>query len=334
MESICIIDDNPAVARQLQHAVVAAGFPGAQAFHTPSGALTHCLSHPTDVVLVDFSMPEMDGVSFIRELRAHARTRHVVAALVSGLPLAEFKAAAYDAGAVDVLTKPVVLPELRLKLAQLLRVAAGRREPVDLSAQRPFLHCLEQVALAQSDVPGKHTERVAAYAVAIAHHAGMPADRVALLGEAMKLHDLGRAAARSGADADRALAGYELLRDLPGDVFALAAEVALSQHERWDGKGGPCALAGEAIPLSGRIAAVADAFDRITAIEGRDPAWLITRAIAVIRADAGAQFDPAVVAAFLRASADLVAVKRHFDGDVSVAPRLARPHFLSVASVR
>src|ERR1039458_955923 len=80
-----------------------------------------------------------------------------------------------------------------------------------------------------------------------------------------------------------------------------------SHHERWDGTGYPAALVGEAIPLVGRVVAVADVFDALTHNRPYKFAWPAERAIAQIQRAAGSQFDPRVVAAFLTMHEDAMA---------------------------
>jgi putative two-component system response regulator len=82
-------------------------------------------------------------------------------------------------------------------------------------------------------------------------------------------------------------------------VIRLAAEIALNHHERWDGKGYPQGLAGEAIPLSGRIVAVADVFDALISDRPYKKGWALEEAKAYLIEQAGQQFDPACVAAFI-----------------------------------
>ena len=347
MAEIFIIDDNLASALQLQHAVQAAGFADTQAFALPSVALAQCRISRPDVVLVDFSMPEMNGVSFIRALQVHAETRGIAAALVTGRPPSHFKTEAYEAGALDILTKPVLPAELRLKLQQLVAEAVRRRSLAESSMtqsmQRPFVRCLEQLAALHDNPTGKHTERIAAYSVALGRHLGLADAELFALGEGARLHDLGKLTLPDwlvGADTPlnagehrrlrgHTVSGFELLRELPGDMFQSAALIALNHHENWDGSGYPRGLVGADIPLAARIVAVADAFECITTIEGHEPAWLVVRAQAVIVADEGRQFDPAVVAAFKLALQDLIEIKRHFDGDTVFAPAADRPHLPS-----
>ncbi len=98
-----------------------------------------------------------------------------------------------------------------------------------------------------------------------------------------------------------AKAGAELLSGSRSPTIRLAEAIALNHHERWDGKGYPNGLSGEAIPLEARIVAVADTFDAITRDRVHRKMMTISEAIAEVTRNAGTQFDPAVVEAFLRA---------------------------------
>ena len=103
--------------------------------------------------------------------------------------------------------------------------------------------------------------------------------------------------------------GAEILGRSRIPLFQLAAEVALSHHERWDGNGYPNRLAGEAIPLSGRIVAVVDFFDALTMDRCYRPAFSDARAIEMLRAERGAAFDPRVVDCFLDNIADMIELR-------------------------
>ena len=201
--------------------------------------------------------------------------------------------------------------------------------PLQAKAEAGLAKMLSRVAAVRDEDTGHHTMRMAHYAAAIANAYGLTLEEQDQLLAAAPLHDLGKVAVPDDillkpgplTEEERALmrrhttVGYELLRHESSPVMQLAAEVALSHHEHWDGSGYPLGLAGQNIPLSGRIVAVADVFDALTTIQPYRQEWLLERARDVIVADAGGQFDPAVVDAFVRAYPDLVRLKKHFDGD-------------------
>jgi putative two-component system response regulator len=99
-----------------------------------------------------------------------------------------------------------------------------------------------------------------------------------------------------------AAVGAALLANGQSEVVRMAERIAGSHHERWDGSGYPCQLVGEAIPLEGRILAVADVFDALTHDRPYKSAWPVAEAVAEIARQRGTQFDPLVVDAFLTLS--------------------------------
>ena len=104
------------------------------------------------------------------------------------------------------------------------------------------------------------------------------------------------------------LQGQSILSDSECDLIQVAALIAGTHHEHWDGKGYPNGLKDDGIPLVGRIAAVADVFDALTSERPYKQAWLPEAARDYIRERAGSQFDPACVAAFLSRWADVMAL--------------------------
>ncbi len=117
--------------------------------------------------------------------------------------------------------------------------------------------------------------------------------------------------------------GAAILADSRCDLLRLGAEIALSHHERWDGTGYPHGLAGEAIPLVGRVAAIADVFDALTTERPYKNAWPIERAFEYLREQAGTQFDPRCVAAFVNAKDKVLEVRAAFPDTLRQGPKVA-----------
>jgi putative two-component system response regulator len=190
---------------------------------------------------------------------------------------------------------------------------------------------LRQLAIAaeyRDDETYQHTERVGHVASRLALELGLPAGQVTLLRHAAPLHDVGKLAipdcillkpGRLTAEEfdvmkTHAELGARLLSSGSSRVLQTAAVIAATHHERWDGTGYPKGLAGDAIPLVGRIVAVADVFDALTHDRPYKEAWPVERACAEIERSAGGQFDPRVVAAFLGLRGDLERVADEVDG--------------------
>jgi putative two-component system response regulator len=106
--------------------------------------------------------------------------------------------------------------------------------------------------------------------------------------------------------------GHKILADSGSPLLQMAAVIALSHHEKFDGSGYPHGLAGEAIPLVGRIVAVADVFDALTSARPYKLAWDVDTALELMRSQRGIHFDPQCVDAFLERFDEVLAVRQRF----------------------
>jgi PAS domain S-box-containing protein/putative nucleotidyltransferase with HDIG domain len=211
--------------------------------------------------------------------------------------------------------------------AQLLETEVAERTRELEDSRAKMLHRLALAAEYRDDDTFEHTGRVAATSVEIATRLGFDVEQVELLREAAPLHDVGKIAipdcillkpAKLTAEEfevmkTHAAVGARLLGGIGSPVLQMAAVIAASHHERWDGTGYPAALAGEEIPFVGRVVAVADVFDALTSDRPYKSAWTRERALIEIENAAGSQFDPRVVAAFLaiqRERGEIAAVRR------------------------
>jgi HD-GYP domain-containing protein (c-di-GMP phosphodiesterase class II) len=159
-----------------------------------------------------------------------------------------------------------------------------------------------------------HTDRMSRLAEAVALELGFHPWRARSIRAASKLHDIGKVAIpdrillKPGplTPAEREImqrhtvVGYELLADSGDGMLDLAASIALSHHERWDGTGYPQGLRGEEIPLEVRIAAIADVFDALRRPRAYRDGIETDAAVKIVLESCGTHFDPAVVDAFLR----------------------------------
>ena len=211
---------------------------------------------------------------------------------------------------------------LRIQAAQEGRIQAEaqvRERTEELELAR--LEAVTRLALAaeyRDDVTGKHTWRVGHYAAHIARAMHMSEEDVELIRVAARLHDVGKIGIPdavllkpgtfSPAEYERMKAhpiiGANILSGSRSKLLQLAEVVALTHHERWDGGGYPRQLAGEAIPLVGRIVSAADVFDALTHERPYKCAWSYGEALVELERQSGSQFDPAVIKAALKVFGD------------------------------
>ncbi|WP_022803067.1 HD domain-containing phosphohydrolase [Deinococcus ficus] len=192
------------------------------------------------------------------------------------------------------------------------RRVRARTQDVE-AAQEEMLRRLARAAELRDDATGEHIQRVAQTAAGLARHLGLDEDAVRLIEQAAPLHDLGKIGVPDAVllkpgrltpeefelIKTHTLLGARLLQNSTSELVRAAHEIALTHHERWDGAGYPHGLAGEGIPLFGRIVAVADVLDALTSERPYKAAWTLDAAVREIQAQAGRQFDPQVVAALL-----------------------------------
>ena len=190
------------------------------------------------------------------------------------------------------------------------------------SAHEEMLRRIARVVEFRDGATGEHVERMSDYCALIAARLGFTAAAAQELRIASAMHDVGKVAIPDSillkpgplTPEERDVmerhteVGHQMLAGSEHPVTQLAAEIALTHHERWDGGGYPQGLHGEAIPLAGRIVAVADAFDAMTTDRVYRRAMPVDDALDILAAGRGTQFDPAVLDAFTVAFPDVVAV--------------------------
>jgi methanogenic corrinoid protein MtbC1 len=198
-----------------------------------------------------------------------------------------------------------------------------RRASTELEiAQTEMVKRLSMAVEYRDEDTGAHIERIGRLSTLLAEQVGLEPELCSLLTLAAPLHDVGKVAIpdkillKPGplTEDERAIIethaeeGHRLLRGSASSVLELAASIALSHQEKWDGSGYPRGLAGEAIPLEGRIVAVADVFDALTSDRVYRKAFPVEEAVKMMRDQRGKHFDPVLLDAFMevldRAGAD------------------------------
>jgi putative two-component system response regulator len=330
---ILIVDDEAANVRLLERLLAAEGCTGAVSVTDPREALDLFTAYEPDVVLLDLHMPHRDGLEVLADLRAATPAAAFVPIVVLTADVtSRAKTAALAGGAADFLVKPLDTAEVLLRIRNLLQMRAmhaalardnerleervrGRTRELE-EAQHEILARLARAAEYRDDFTGEHTQRVGSLAARIAGRLGLPAEEVEVIRRAAPLHDVGKIGIPDAILAKPAaltreerelmqrhtLIGADILSGSRFAPLRSAAEIALTHHLRWDGAGYPTDAAGEDIPVSGRIVAVADVFDALLHERPYKHAWPLAAALQEIRLQSGRQFDPAVVEAFLSLS--------------------------------
>ena len=203
-------------------------------------------------------------------------------------------------------------------------MAHARR--VAYEAQLETVERLAMLAEYKDKVTGRHLQRMSEYSAVIARGLNLPPDEVELILHASRMHDVGKIAVpesilRKPAALDtqewavmreHSTIGSRILENSESELLQAGCVIALHHHERWNGGGYPSGLAGDDIPLWGRICAVADVFDAVTSERPYKPAFPNEEALQLLRDGRGKHFDPKVIDAFFDCLQDILAVQDKF----------------------
>jgi putative two-component system response regulator len=301
-----------------------------EAYLDPLEAIARAENETFDLILVDYLMPGLDGRGFITRLRALEHYRNIPIVMITADGNRQTRIDSITAGATDFLSKPVDPLELRARIGNLLNLRRAQRDlasharqlsaAVELATrhlserEEEVIWRLSKALDYRDGETGEHTSRVANVSRLIAEELGFSNEDSRTIYLAAPLHDIGKVAipdailmkpGRLTSDEIDQMRlhvpiGEDILSGASSDLVRMAARIAGSHHERWDGTGYPNRTAGEDIPIEGRITAVADVFDALCSSRPYKVAWPLAKAREEIRCGAGSQFDPACVAAFER----------------------------------
>jgi len=300
------------------------------AFENPLAALEWAQESQADLVLTNYKMPQMNGIELCRSLRQQTGYLSVPIILVTVMEEKLVRYKALREGVTDILYKPVDHQECRARCRNLLALRRSQKIlskrslwlEKQVAAATRMLHEREQDALQRllrlASYRGSPASEVAhlrigQYARLIAEGLELPRIFCENIESASGLHDIGNIALPDGLlnktaplDTDEWVLlkrhtgiGHELLKDGVSPCLEMAATIALGHHERFDGTGYPAALAGMAIPLAARIAAVADVFAAMTCARPYRQAHSLNQTLEHLQAASGRAYDPECVAALL-----------------------------------
>ncbi|KAF1713593.1 two-component system response regulator [Pseudoxanthomonas sangjuensis] len=329
--NIVIVDDQTSARTMLRHVIEdIASELNVHDFGDPQVALSWCENNRTDLLLLDYRMPGMDGLELARRFRRLPLHRDIPIILITVVGDEPIRQAALEAGVIDFLVKPVRPRELRARCRNLLQLRQQSENVKQraMSLEQRLLSSMHEVEERERETLSRlaraieyrdsgtsaYLERMAHFAGLIAEMIGLPEDDARAIELAAPLHDIGKIAIpdailmKPGPLTDEEMAvmrrhpliGHELLSGSHNRFIQSGAVIALRHHERYDGSGYPDGLAGDAIPLEARIVAVADVLDALLSPRPYKKAWEMDAALAYLYAQRGRLFDPVCVEALVR----------------------------------
>jgi putative two-component system response regulator len=361
VRTVLVVDDNEQVREVMRALVESLGYRVRVAVDG-ADALEKVRADATDLVLMDATMPRMDGIEAIRRLKQDEETRIIPIIMVTAMNDLDTKIRALEAGADDFLGKPTERVELQARIASLLKVKAyndhSRSYQKDLEAEvarrtrqledalgrqrRLSLEAIFRLSRAaefRDEDTGSHLRRMSHYASAIARRMGLGEGTAEAILYAAPMHDVGKIGIpdqillKPGRLDDREMQvmkmhttiGAEILHGSIADYLRLGEVIALSHHEKWDGTGYPRRLAGAKIPLAGCITAIVDVFDALTTKRPYKEPLPVEKAFTIVREGRATHFHPEVVDAFFAIQDDILRIRRDdADEAESALRRLSR----------
>ena len=306
-----------------------------------------------DLILLDIEMPELNGYEVCARLKANPALAHIPVIFVTARTDPKDQAQGLMAGAVDYIVKPISAPITLLRVrTQLALVDQRRTLEEQIAARTEELHetrleLIRRLARAMEIREGGVTNRVlrvGEYVALLCQSLGLKNKVTEILSQAAPLYDIGKMGVpedilkKTDTLNDKEWEevrkhpeiGAGIIGEHKDPLLEQARVMALTHHERWDGSGYPKKLKGNEIPVPGRIMALADAFEAMTATQRHRSPVSSMDAAKKISADSGKQFDPSVVAAFMKVVKEFdevrVKYKDELEGihDLDFAPAAAK----------
>jgi len=314
---VLIIEDEATQRRLLDNQLQSQGYQVAVATNGREGLALWAERPDIRMVITDLSMPDMDGVAVVEAIRAQEK-HYTYIMVLTILDDKECLLRALGAGADDFVGKPVLREELDLRLQSANRL-------LRLEDQYKLVGGLAELAAIRAGEENAHIQRIKRYCFLLAEELRLSQPQLGLnrnlvedIANASVLHDIGimnvpdsllnkrgrlnakelQLVRKHAAEGGRIL--QNLYQETGSSYLLLAHEMAAHHHERWDGSGYPQGLRGEAIPLAGRIMALADTYNALRSRRPYKDPMPAEHTEAVIAAESGKHFDPMLVESFQR----------------------------------
>ena len=340
---ILIVDDEPANLKLLEKLLNVHGYQNIDPVNDPREVIAHYQGLRPDLILLDINMPYLDGYQVMELLKALNDPLLPPIVILTAQHDKSYLLRALSAGARDFVTKPLDTSELLMRVRNLLDAHLAHRMMHDQKKvleeivqarteelRRTRLQVVQRLGMAaeyRDEETGSHILRMSHMSALLARSIGWSPAACELMLHASPMHDIGKIGIPDAVllkpgrfepheweiMKTHAEIGGKLLAGDDSDLLRMAREIALTHHEKWDGSGYPEGLSGEAIPMAGRIAALADVFDALTSVRPYKKAWPIEDAVNMIRENRGKHFDPLLVDAFMHNLLEILEIRSRFD---------------------
>ncbi|OOZ39447.1 two-component system response regulator [Solemya pervernicosa gill symbiont] len=325
---ILIVDDEPVNVKLLEKILASAGYTCVMSTNDPREVEQLYTDTSPDLILLDINMPYMDGFDVMTRLNEIEVDSYLPILVLTAQTDQKTRIRALESGAKDFATKPFDRAEILNRIRNMLEVRTLHNQVRNqnrileqkvtdrtrelFETRMEIIRRLGRAAEYRDNETGLHIIRMSKYSQQLALAYGMDDKAAEMVLNASPMHDVGkigipdRILLKPGKlDADEwhtmqshAAIGAELLAGHDSELMHMASMIAETHHEKFDGSGYPKGLAGEEIPLVGRIVVVCDVFDALTSARPYKKAWSVQEAFDEIERTKGKHFDPQLVDLF------------------------------------
>ncbi len=315
-----------------------------ESFLNPKEALEASFENEYDLVIVDYMMPEINGLEFIQSFRQNNQNTPIIMLTAVGDDM-ELQIKALEYGANDFLSKPINAPAFKARIINMLKLRKSQlllqdkalllQDEVNSAtirlkeSEHETLQMLGKSAEYKDPETNAHTQRVAYYCKLLARVYGLDENLQDIIFYASPFHDLGKIGIpdkillKPGKLDDdefsimknHAKIGYEILKGSKSKYLKAGGVIAYNHHEKYDGTGYPNGLKGENIPIFGRITAIADVFDALTSSRPYKKAWSLEEAFDFLIREKEVHFDPKLVDLFIENKNEVIDIHNKFKED-------------------
>jgi putative two-component system response regulator len=292
--TILVVDDQAPIRGFLEEILKNQGYAVLTA-NDGQEALRSFANHRPDLVLLDVSMPHLDGIQVCRELKQSAQTRLTPVVLITGHSALGDRVRGLEAGADDLLTKPIDRSELMARVRALLNLKAFTDE---LDHVESVLFALARSIEGKDSYTGGHCDRLSDYSERLGRRIGLPEEQITALRQGGIVHDIGKVAVPDSIllkPGKLTPEEWKVMREHPVSGERICAPMKLLRpvlpiirhhHEKLDGTGYPDGLKGEEIPLLARIMTITDVYDALSTDRSYHTALPSWEALEVMEQDA------------------------------------------------
>jgi putative two-component system response regulator len=299
-----------------------------------------------DMILMDLMMPVMDGYEATKLIKEDENLSAIPLIVISALSEKSAIIKALELGADDYITKPFDITDFKLRVKNAIKIGSFQNMLQDKkalleaevnektkelqsallevrSSEKDIIGILSKMAEYRDNETSMHTIRVGEMSALMASKFGWDEERVELMRLAAPMHDIGKVGIadsillKPGKLEDdefeimkeHASIGYTILSQKTTPLLKLAAEIANTHHEKYDGRGYPNGLSADEIPLSGAIVAVTDVFDALLSERPYKKAFSLEKTLDIIKESKGSHFNPDVVDLFLDSLDEIIEIR-------------------------